>query len=82
MEGAFYGVTNLTIAASDAPILTNVTSMANMFRGATNLAGNFNTWNTSTVQDMSYLFQGATNFNKPIGNWDTSNVTNMASMFQ
>jgi surface protein len=82
MEGAFYGATNLQILATDMPNLGGVTSMANMFRGATNLTGNLNGWNASTVTNMSYLFQGATNFNQPIGSWNVSNAQDMSYMFQ
>ncbi|MDD3868316.1 MAG: BspA family leucine-rich repeat surface protein [Candidatus Absconditabacteria bacterium] len=83
MEGAFYGASNLAVLATDAPQFNTVStiSFSNMFRGATNLTGNFNHWDTSKVISMGWMFQGATNFNQPVGSWDTNSVTNMWYMF-
>ncbi|WP_090157871.1 BspA family leucine-rich repeat surface protein [Dyadobacter soli] len=83
-EAAYYGCSNLsTISATDAPILTSVTSMRQAFRGCNklSLAPNMNNWDVSTVTDMSLMFREATVFNQPIGNWDVSAVTDMNGMF-
>ncbi len=82
MESAFQDANRLTITASDAPDLSNVTSMANMFLGASQLNQPLNSWDVSNVTNMSQLFLGAYNFNQPLDNWDVSNVTNMHSMFK
>ena len=85
MEGAFDGCTNLDVLATDAPNLSKVTNMANMFNGCTALGGattnNFSNWNTSTVTNMNSMFKKASTFNKNIGSWDTSSVTDMGDMF-
>ncbi|NAS14464.1 BspA family leucine-rich repeat surface protein, partial [Poritiphilus flavus] len=85
MEGAFYGCSYLDVKATDAPDLSSLNSMSNMFRGCTALKGiipnNFSDWNTSKVTNMSSLFNGAGTFNQDIGSWNTSSVTNMNSLF-
>lgn len=84
MFKAFKGCSNLTLNATDAPDLSNATSLVQMFRNATSLTTNeaMNTWNTSTITNMWNVFNGATNFNQDISNWDVSNVTKMGSTFR
>ena len=82
MEGAFYGASNLTVPAVDAPNLTGVTSMQSMFRIAIAFNQDVNHFDTSSIQDMSDLFRGATVFNQNISDWNTAMVTNMSEMFQ
>ncbi|MDD2537711.1 MAG: BspA family leucine-rich repeat surface protein, partial [Candidatus Absconditabacteria bacterium] len=83
MANAFYGASNLAVLATDTPQFNTVSTVSfnQMFRGTTNLTGNFNHWDTSKVTDMYALFAEATNFNQPIENWDTSKVTTMNSLF-
>ncbi|WP_205728913.1 BspA family leucine-rich repeat surface protein, partial [Flagellimonas onchidii] len=83
MEAAFAACLNLDVLASDAPDLTNVTSMKDMFNSCSSLLGNnsMNNWDTRTVTDMSLLFASTNNFNADISNWDTSNVIKMNGMF-
>ena len=64
---------------------TNVTTMENMFKGATSFNQNIMGWNTQLVENMSGMFNGATNFDNggAPSNWlNLSNVTNMSSMFK
>lgn len=82
MAQAFHNATNLTVNATDAPDLKNVTSMQYMFYQDTNLKGNFANWDTSNVTDMLAVFTSATNFNGDVSGWNTANVTTMQSMFQ
>ena len=82
MELAFARCDNVVISATDAPDLSNVTSLYAMFFVADNLAGNFNHWNTSNITNMQQVFWAAENFNEDISNWDTSNVTTMRYMFE
>ncbi len=83
MLGAFYGCSHLDVTATDIPDLSNVTSMRQMFHGATSLKGNehFNRWDVGKVTDMRWMFTGAGNFDQDIGNWDVSSVTDMHGMF-
>ncbi|PPK88585.1 putative secreted protein (Por secretion system target) [Neolewinella xylanilytica] len=81
MEGAFSGCTNMLLLATDAPDLSQVTSMRNMFRGCEQLNAHLNDWNTSHVTNMSGMFAGASTFNQPLDNWDVSHVTDFSEMF-
>ncbi|WP_425392096.1 BspA family leucine-rich repeat surface protein [Ekhidna sp.] len=81
MSAAFAGCGNLTYTATDVPDLSNVSSMASMFSGATSFNGGISSWDVSNVTDMGGMFFGAFTFNQNIGNWNVSAVTNMSSMF-
>jgi surface protein len=80
-ESAFYGCTNLTATATDAPLITN-TSLGNLFRDCSNFNGAIGNWDTSSVTIMVGFLFGASSFNQDIGNWNVSNVTNMRDLFQ
>jgi surface protein len=82
MADAFSGASNLELLATDAPDLRNVTNLSKMFRGASNINGDFNSWDVSGVTDMSEMFNGIFSFNGDVSNWDVSGVTNMAGMFE
>ena len=59
------------------------TSMADAFRGATNMVyGATDTPNLSGVTDMSNMFNAAASFNGNISSWNVSTVTSMAGMFR
>jgi surface protein len=81
MASAFYGATNLTITATDSPVLHQVTSMAGIFRDATSFNSDISDWDVSNVTDMSYMFYNAVSFDQDISSWDVSNVTTMRYMF-
>ena len=83
MERMFVGCQNLQITATDAPDLSNVSSMEAMFGscGALSAVPGINNWDVSSVTNMKYLFSGADLFNSPLDNWDVSNVTAMNGMF-
>jgi hypothetical protein len=70
---AFEGCSNMDITATDAPILTNITSrsLERMFRGCFSLTGNssFNTWNISQITNIRQMFN-FTAFNQNIGSWN------------
>ncbi|MCC5942505.1 MAG: BspA family leucine-rich repeat surface protein [Balneolaceae bacterium] len=80
MAGAFYGASNLVINAEDAPDLSNVESLSQMFRDATSINSDLD-WDVSNVKNMSAMFFGASLFNGDISGWDVSKVENMSSMF-
>lgn len=82
MNSAFQGCTNLSINAVDVPDLSNVTDMTEMFRGATSLNQDINSWDVGNVTDMTALFRGAFSFNQPLNSWNVSSVTDMTRMFQ
>ncbi|MFZ1808692.1 MAG: BspA family leucine-rich repeat surface protein [Cyclobacteriaceae bacterium] len=82
MFHAFYGCTNLTSTASDAPDLSGVTVLGGVFRGASAFNGPIGNWNVSTITDMQNVFSDASSFNQDIGSWQTGNVTGMNNMFR
>ncbi|MBK7096067.1 MAG: BspA family leucine-rich repeat surface protein [Saprospiraceae bacterium] len=81
MENAFYGCKNLTVNAVDAPDLSSVTNMSNMFKWALLIKNLRGIWKVSNITDMSYMFSDAINFNQDLSNWDVSKVTNIEGMF-
>ncbi len=81
MENFSTHCSNLTISASDAPVLSQAKSLKAMFYGAKSLNSSINHWKVSSIENMSEMFQDASSFNQPLNQWDTSHVTNMESMF-
>jgi surface protein len=81
MMSAFYGASNLTYNAIDAPDLSGVTSLGLMFYIASDFDGDLSNWDVSTITDMGSMFAYATSFNGNITTWVVSSVTNMSSMF-
>lgn len=81
MASAFSGCVNMRINAVDAPDLTNVTSMSEMFYEASVMDDNINHWNVSNITSMFRTFNDAEAFNQPLDGWDVSNVIDMTDMF-
>ena len=81
MNGAFAGATAMTYAATDAPDLSGVQDMSNMFESARAFNGNLSSWNVSSVTRMINMFGGATAFSQPLNDWNVSSVTSMNGMF-
>ncbi|WP_353779575.1 BspA family leucine-rich repeat surface protein [Winogradskyella sp. 3972H.M.0a.05] len=85
LDGAFQGCSNLNITNPniDTPDLSNVTSLQNMFKGATSFTGDYiSNWDVSTIDSMEGMFNNATSFNGDISGWNVSNVTRMHNMFE
>jgi hypothetical protein len=85
MNQAFYGCTNLTIAATDAPDLTSnsCNSMASTFRGCTSLTdiANIATWDTSGIASYQACFLNA-GITGAFPLIDTSGATVVTSAFR
>ena len=81
MESAFKGASLMAYAATDAPDLSGVTDMSNMFANANRFNGDLSSWSVSQVTDMSYMFSAASDFDQPLNGWDVSSVTDMSNMF-
>ncbi|MCC5941917.1 MAG: BspA family leucine-rich repeat surface protein [Balneolaceae bacterium] len=81
MERAFTGASNLNISATDAPDLSSVESMRQMFNLASSLNADLNHWDTSNITDMYMTFRRAAQFNGNIEDWKTGKVTDMSNMF-
>jgi surface protein len=80
MENAYRGCSNMIMSATDAPDLSGVTNMFQIFRNATSFNQPIGHWNVSSVTNMQGAFYSATSFNQPIGGWDVSSVAIMLSM--
>ncbi|TRW23923.1 BspA family leucine-rich repeat surface protein [Flavobacterium zepuense] len=80
MENAFANCANLEINATDAPNLSQATSLKRMFYDINDINTSLNNWDVSTITDMSSMFY-FTSYSQSLGNWDVSNVTDMSNMF-
>lgn len=78
---AYEGCRNLNISATDAPDLSKITTLSNMFSKCDSFNSNINHWDVSNVIDMSRMFYWTEAFNQPLDNWDVSNVVYMDEMF-
>ncbi|WP_340198605.1 BspA family leucine-rich repeat surface protein [Ascidiimonas sp. W6] len=81
MENAFHGCENLNFDAIDAPDLSQVTSLRNMFRLCATFNGIVNNWDVNNITDLSGMFARAIIFNRPLDNWNTISVTDMTETF-
>ena len=81
MEGAFHSASSMEYAAADAPDLSSVTDMGNMFAFTGAFGGNLSGWDVSGVTSMQSVFLRS-GFNGDISGWDVSSVTNMITLFQ
>ena len=79
-NAAFYGCTNLTSNATDAPTV-GTTSFQNLFGGCNNLNGGIAGWDVSSVTNMQSTFTACTVFNQNVSSWDVGEVTTMYQMF-
>ncbi|MEQ8424581.1 MAG: BspA family leucine-rich repeat surface protein, partial [Cyclobacteriaceae bacterium] len=70
MNSAFEGCTNLTSNAADAPDLSLVTDLSEMFRGASAFNSDVSGWDVSGVELINFIFGGASAFN----NGETTNT--------
>ena len=82
MLAAFEGASNMQYNATDAPDLSEVTVMDNMFNGASSFDGDLSNWDVSNVQAMYGTFRGAHSFNGNIANWNVSSVDTMYGTFR
>lgn len=81
MDEAFYGCQNLQISANDAPDLSRITSLKDMFNLAINFNSPVNHWDVSTITDLTRTFSN-THFNQPLNSWNVSNVTTLLGTFR
>lgn len=70
-----------SFSAEDTPDLTNVKSLALMFREATNFNGDISHWDVSNIRSMASMFEDATSFNQDLAAWETGNVEDFTETF-
>jgi len=81
-EAYFRGCSNLQISATDAPDLSNTTTLKAIFREATSFNSDINHWDVSGVTNLQDAFYKASNYNQPMDKWDVGNVTTFETMFR
>jgi surface protein len=81
MERAFYKARYFQVNATDAPDLSGVTSLRQMFFGAELFNAPIGHWDVSNVTDMAGLFRDARAFDQDLSEWNVSKVTDMSNMF-
>ena len=82
MQNAFRGASNMMYNATDAPDLSEVTTMQNMFRDASSFDGDLSSWDVSGIRNMDGTFRGASSFDGNVSSWDTSGANDTRKMFQ
>lgn len=82
LESAFHNCENMEYNASDAPDLSQITSLWNMFRYASKFSGaDLNHWDVSTVTNMTGMFNGTDSNLLVVSQWNVENVVQMGGMF-
>lgn len=67
MKAMFDGANQLTLSATDAPDLSGVSDITDIFNGATALKGNnISKWDVSNITHMTSVFSSASNCNGDI----------------
>ncbi|GAB5527168.1 MAG: hypothetical protein Roseis2KO_50400 [Roseivirga sp.] len=78
---AFHSCQNMQVNAMDAPDLSSVTDLTDMFSGCSIMNADIGHWDVSTITNMQGVFLAARAFNQDLSSWDVSNVTNMFQTF-
>jgi surface protein len=81
-ERAFFGCSNMTVTATNAPNLSSVTNMFVMFFNCASLSTlDVSNWDVSNITNMSLSFRNCPINTLDVSNWDVSNVINISQMF-
>ena len=81
MTNAFYGANNLRINAEDAPDLSRVSSLINMFRNATSFNSDLSLWDISNISAMQGMLTNTglsiSNYDKTLIGWASLGITGL-----
>jgi hypothetical protein len=96
LTGAFQFSTSLGMAATDAPNLTQCTSLRNLFNSSREIGrvygndfdgngirinGDWTGWDVSNVVDAAYMFNSCKNFTADLGAWSWDNAEDLSYFF-
>jgi len=79
-SNAFRDCSNMVANYTDAPNLTNVTSLSTSFSGCTLFNGDVSGFNTINVTDFSFMFYLCSSFNQEV-TFNFSNALTLSNMF-
>ena len=82
LQYAFRGYSNMTMPATDAPDLSNLTRLTSMFENATAFDAAIDHWDVSGIEYFSAMFRGATSFDQTLSSWELTSAQYLNSMFQ
>ena len=82
MNSAFYGCSNLTVSATDAPDLSGVTNIANIFRDCSSIDdADLSGWNVSTIKFFTDGFRSSS-FDGNVSTWSMNSAISLKRMFR
>ena len=83
LSGMFKNCSTLNSPTNiDSWNVSGITTMSEMFSGATNFNQPIVNWDVSNVVSFYNMFYQASAFNQPIGNWNVSNAINFLGFFK
>jgi len=79
VAGAFFSCFNLTVSATDAPVIPGP-SLAQCFRACYNLSDiDVSAWDLSNVNRLNVMFNGSSNVDTSFANWDINQVIDFSN---
>lgn len=79
VSGAFFSCFNLTVSATDAPVIPGP-SLAQCFRACYNLSDiDVSAWDLSNVNRLNVMFNGSSNVDTSFANWDINQVIDFSN---
>ncbi|MCJ8312602.1 MAG: BspA family leucine-rich repeat surface protein, partial [Pseudomonadales bacterium] len=81
MSSSFYDAVNMNVLATDAPDLSDVISLNQMFYNADSFNADLSHWDVSTILFMQNMFEETELFNQDLSSWNVSKVRDMSGMF-
>lgn len=82
MDGAFRGCGMTAVTATDAPDLSNVISLDQMFMNGLLTSIDVSSWDVGSIKTMTNMFRGNTSLAAlDVSSWDTNSLTDAGIMF-
>ena len=81
LSDAFYECPNLSISATDAPNLSQITSLLSFFESTNFVTADFTAWDVSGIEDFDRMFYDTKFNNDTINSWDVGSGIYFETMF-